>query len=250
MEANFDGWSIDVNLNEVPQIEEMPFSGDYAPAKPEQVHPSTRIMNRTSAGLTLDEAFVAFDLRESFLQRHASPMAMHAEATDLETKNFATKSVNMWSSPDQSLQPANRSCAAEGNIYEEKYSRMEQHTQSMFCPQANVIAPLSDSRNRNALIQDINGDGQHDVILEADENGNTFLHLVMPASAVNFLNGSDGSSLFDFEARTKKMGSNFETDESEFDDVFVELGCKVYEVNKVYYRGDSHRPTENSVINA
>ena len=47
-------------------------------------------------------------------------------------------------------------------------------------------------------MQDTDGDGRHDVILEKDERGNTYLHLVMPASAVNFLNGSDGSNLFDF----------------------------------------------------
>ena len=51
----------------------------------------------------------------------------------------------------------------------------------------------------------------------------------MPAAAVNFLNGSDGSNLFDFAG----TGSA----ENDYDNVFVELGCKVYEVNKVYYRG-------------
>ena len=69
----------------------------------------------------------------------------------------------------------------------------------------------------------------HDVILEKDNSGNTYLHLVMPAAAVNFLNGSDGSNLFDFAG----TGSA----ENDYDNVFVELGCKVYEVNKVYYRG-------------
>ena len=47
-------------------------------------------------------------------------------------------------------------------------------------------------------MHDQDGDGRHDVILEKDDSGNTYLHLVMPATAVNFLNGSDGSSLFDF----------------------------------------------------
>ena len=40
-------------------------------------------MNRTSTGMTLEEAYVAFDLRESYLQRHASPMAIQADTTDL-----------------------------------------------------------------------------------------------------------------------------------------------------------------------
>lgn len=80
-------------------------------------------------------------------------------------------------------------------------------------------------------MQDTNGDGQHDVILEKDERGNTYLHLVMPASAVNFLNGSDGSNLFDFAEDAQ--GTNSGSFRNETDDVFVELGCKVYEVNKV-----------------
>jgi len=83
---------------------------------------------------------------------------------------------------------------------------MEQHTQSMFCPKANLITPLADSRRSKALMQDTNGDGQHDVILEKDETGNTYLHLVMPATAVNFLNGSDGSSLFDFAGDVNSNG--------------------------------------------
>ena len=75
-------------------------------------------------------------------------------------------------------------------------------------------------------MQDTNGDGHHDVILEKDESGNTYLHLVMPASAVNFLNGQDGSSLFDF-ANGAGAGQSFQDNEGQFDDVFVELGCKV-----------------------
>jgi len=108
-------------------------------------------------------------------------------------------------------------------------------------------------------MQDRNGDGHHDVILEKDANGDTFLHLVMPASAVNFLNGSDGSSLFNFtEQDHNHHRSESYHDQEDFDNVFVELGCKVYEVNKVYYRGNEvgHGASEpapaepNSVYNA
>ena len=93
-------------------------------------------------------------------------------------------------------------------------------------------------------MHDTDGDGHHDVILEKDSNGNTYLHLVMPAEAVNFLNGSDGSSLFD----SQNDETNYQTDVG---DVFVELGCKVYEVNKVRYRGGARlsEPSE-TYINA
>ena len=95
------------------------------------------------------------------------------------------------------------------------------------------------------------------MILEKDESGNTYLHLVMPATAVNFLNGSDGSSIFDFAHEESLKGGDryaggdsgaFQTD---VDDVFVELGCKVYEVNRVQYRGGERiRSPSDNLFNA
>lgn len=230
---------------------------DLVPAKPEadsslQVNASS-IMNRTTAaaGMTLEEAYVAFDMRESYLQRHASPMARYSDQTDLQINDFSTRTSNMWRSDDMNLFPdySPPSCAHSGkggasdSIYQAKYNAMEQNTQSMFCPTASLISPsYKDSNAPKALMHDKDGDGRHDVILEKDESGNTYLHLVMPATAVNFLNGSDGSSLFDFGEKNAF--------EEQVDDVFVELGCKVYEVNKVSYRGgelsrtgkDAHHP--------
>ena len=56
--------------------------------------------------MTLQEAYVAFDMRESYLQRHASPLALQAaDATELETKEFTTKSFNMWKTDEISLYP-------------------------------------------------------------------------------------------------------------------------------------------------
>lgn len=116
----------------------------------------------------------------------------------------------------------------------------------MFCPAANLISPRQEKHNR-ALMTDTNGDGKHDVILEKDESGNTFLHLVMPATAVNFLNGSDGSSLFDFASQTQNYTGENGSYNGDLDDVYVELGCKVYEVNKVNYRGGERiRPPAES----
>ena len=93
----------------------------------------------------------------------------------------------------------------------------------------------------------------------------------MPATALNFLNGVDGSSIFDFVKQqqqqnqqnhpqfTTSTGANAGQDDlqagfaddlegedpeedgataggtSSYDNVYVELGCKVYEINKVYY---------------
>jgi len=103
-------------------------------------------------------------------------------------------------------------------------------------------------------MHDQDGDGRHDVILEKDENGNTYLHLVMPATAVNFLNGSDGSNLFDFandETENGRYGGKSGAYQTDVDDVFVELGCKVYEVNRVLYRGGERiRSPSDNLFNA
>lgn len=88
---------------------------------------------------------------------------------------------------------------------------------------------------------DTDGDGKHDVILEKDDSGNTYLHLVMPASAVNFLNGSDGSSLFNFSSGGSNGQAQQQQQDTNGDEVFIEVGCKVYEVNKVNYRGRNER---------
>jgi len=42
--------------------------------------------------MTLEEAYVAYDMRESFLQKHVSSIAIDADTTELETKDFKTKS--------------------------------------------------------------------------------------------------------------------------------------------------------------
>ena len=44
--------------------------------------------------MTLEEAYVAFDMRESFIQRHVSEMGEQADQTELETKDFKIKSCN------------------------------------------------------------------------------------------------------------------------------------------------------------
>lgn len=123
----------------------------------------------------------------------------------------------------------------------------------MFCPQANLVAPFASKDGTKAqILQDTDGDGQHDVILEKDDEGNTFLHLVMPASAVNFLNGHDSNSLFEFAAdeRQEQYPKSSQNTAGGVDDVFVELGCKVYEVNKVYYRGHNKEATTPMVLNS
>ena len=104
---------------------------EFVPAKLDQTgtdmteygHPNT-LLNTTatgSNGLTLEEAKMAFNMRESFIQRHVTPMSTMADATELSTKDFTTKSCNMWKSSDAtdlSLYPelSNKQCDS-ANIY-------------------------------------------------------------------------------------------------------------------------------------
>lgn len=56
----------------------------------------------------------------------------------------------------------------------------------MYCPSANLIAPYEED--------DALSDGQQDVTLEMDGYGNQYLHLVLPANRINFLNGLNNSN--------------------------------------------------------
>ena len=67
---------------------------------------NSAILNRNpSKSVTLSEAYIAYDMRESFLQRQASPLALRAETTEMVTKDFATKSINVWKTDELALYP-------------------------------------------------------------------------------------------------------------------------------------------------
>ena len=72
-----------------------------------------------------------------------------------------------------------------------------------------------------------------DVIFESDHDGNSYLHLVLPADRINFLNGSDSTSWFDPRFNSTSSFNDYGED---YDAMLIEVGCKVYEVNKILYR--------------
>ena len=109
-ENSYDVYSIEEDMQ--PLFDEYDFAGNLVPAmlplenKMEQSGNKNGILNQSNTGMTLQEAYVAFDMRESYLQRHASPLALQAaDATELETKEFTTKSFNMWKTDEISLYP-------------------------------------------------------------------------------------------------------------------------------------------------
>lgn len=84
-------------------------------------------------------------------------------------------------------------------------------------------------------IDQVDPEKQPEVTLEQDQDGNSFLHLVLPATSVNFLNGQDANSMFDVgnHDRAQALQGGIEDD---YDEMLIEVGCKVYEVNRVLYK--------------
>lgn len=126
--------------------------------------------------------------------------------------------------------------------YKDKYAYAEKNTQSMYCPAANLVSPMSSPSTQ--LVSEFDqpeSDKQPEVTLEQDSDGNSYLHLVLPATAVNFLNGHDPNSLFDVGNQGQASGYNSTEGkegciDEDYDEMLIEVGCKVYEINRVKYK--------------
>ena len=107
-------------------MDHVPSTGKAAPP----AHPTaTSIVNRTTAGagMSIEELNAAFDMRESYLQRHSSPVGKYSDQTDLKINDFSTSTKNMWRSDDLGLFPDYNppNCGhgtAHDNIYQAKVS--------------------------------------------------------------------------------------------------------------------------------
>lgn len=109
-----------------------------------------------------------------------------------------------------------------------QFSDLEQKIKSLYCPETSLILPYSNERD--AKIDAVTKPS--DLILEMDENGDQYIHLVLPADKISMLSGiHDQDSFFGFNNTFTNSD-----DQGVFDRVLVEIGCKVYEVNKVNYR--------------
>ena len=78
-------------------------------------------------------------------------------------------------------------------------------------------------------------EAQADVTLEMDSLGNQFLHLILPANRINFLNGMDNGEQTFFQ-NDEDCENNFFSDSDAQEPMMIEVGCKVFEVNRVAYR--------------
>lgn len=193
---------------------------------------------------SLEEAYLAFDVRDSYLQRQSSPLANSAESIILQTDDFETETHNMWRTKDMTTYPfASNELEYYTESNEDRRGYLEKYTQSLYSPTANVIVPRNPRKaecSADGIVDDdtefdlVETSGTQkskaDVILEADKEGNSYLHLVLPADRINFLNGSDSSSFFDPSFNQTNFGND------DYDAMLIEVGCKVYEVNKIMYR--------------
>ena len=57
------------------------------------------------AEFSLQEAYLAFNVRESYLQRHANPVASGYEAIIQTTDEFETKTTSIYKTKDLSVHP-------------------------------------------------------------------------------------------------------------------------------------------------
>lgn len=99
-----------------------------------------------------------------------------------------------------------------------KFDYLDRKTQSVYAPQANMVVPYGGQEALQA---------QPDVTLEMGYDGSQYLHLVMPADKINFLNG--------VPAGKGPFFGNESAGADCADKLMVEVGCKVFEVNKVAY---------------
>lgn len=106
-------------------------------------------------------------------------------------------------------------------------SLLDKYTQSLYCPSASLVVPFAEDLPENPL------EPTADVTLELAADGNQYLHLVLPADRINFLNGlGAGKSFFDEDPT---MDAQYEGG----DQMMIEVGCKVFEVNRVAIRPPS-----------
>lgn len=66
---------------------------DLTPGNPDDLTNHSAIF---AGKMSLEEAYMAHDIRESFLQRHVSQMAAEAEVTELQTGDFKAKINKTW----------------------------------------------------------------------------------------------------------------------------------------------------------
>jgi hypothetical protein len=88
----------------------------------------------------------------------------------------------------------------------------------MFAGNPQLIMPIDESGN---MMMDLNFSSQKDISKES------YLHLVLPAKEINILNPQ--------KLYTPNNDSDFSQESEVQDNMFVEIGCKIFEINHIVY---------------
>jgi len=49
---------------------------------------------------SIDDTYLTYDMRDSYLQRQATPLANQADSIIINNKDYETKTCNIWRSAD------------------------------------------------------------------------------------------------------------------------------------------------------
>ena len=71
---------------------------------------------------SLDETYMTFDVRESYLQRQANPLTNQADSIIINKEEYETKTCNIWRSNDSSKVYASDPNSTALNFYTGHYS--------------------------------------------------------------------------------------------------------------------------------
>jgi len=130
---------------------------------------------------SLDDTYMNFDMRESYLTRQSAALSNKAESIIIKNEDYETKTVNVWRSSDSEQvydikESDNLPAPAGTNFYEsgeysisDKIDYLNKYTQSLYCPNANLITPYDEGAEND---EEHHGFEDADVTLEMDKVGN------------------------------------------------------------------------------
>ena len=88
--------------NEYMPPEHQPFSGDFDFVHNEDLKIIAPMIGSGGHYFSLDDTYMSFDIRESYLQRQANPLSNKADSIIISKEDYETKAVNVWRSHDSS----------------------------------------------------------------------------------------------------------------------------------------------------
>lgn len=130
---------------------------------------------------------MTYDMRESYLDREPFNNDYSTEPLIQSTMDWQTQATNLWNPGSTDIVPVvdqKSDCNNHSsNQWASSLAKPGEHTSTIFCPNANMLVPFQSSTDENV--------DKADVTLESDSDGNAYLHLILPADKINFLNNGN-----------------------------------------------------------